>query len=223
MNHCNRQVKLMLKQLKDFFGGYQATGSIEYIIAGLGNPGKQYENTRHNAGFLAVDYIAGKLGIPMKRLKFQALCGDGLLAGRRVLFLKPSTFMNRSGESVRDAMSFYKVPVEKTIVLFDDASLPVGGMRIRRGGSDGGQKGMKSIIYLTGTDQFPRIKIGIGHKPHPEMDMADWVLQKFTGADLKNLAPLWPDVLDALEKMVSGDIEAAMNQYNIRGQGGEPG
>ena len=219
MNHCNRQVKLMLKQLKDFFGGYQATGSIEYIIAGLGNPGKQYENTRHNAGFLAVDYIAGKLGIPMKRLKFQALCGDGLLAGRRVLFLKPSTFMNRSGESVRDAMSFYKVPVEKTIVLFDDASLPVGGMRIRRGGSDGGQKGMKSIIYLTGTDQFPRIKIGIGHKPHPEMDMADWVLQKFTGADLKNLAPLWPDVLDALEKMVSGDIEAAMNQYNIRGQG----
>ena len=209
----------MLKQLKDFFGGYQATGSIEYIIAGLGNPGKQYENTRHNAGFLAVDYIAGKLGIPMKRLKFQALCGDGLLAGRRVLFLKPSTFMNRSGESVRDAMSFYKVPVEKTIVLFDDASLPVGGMRIRRGGSDGGQKGMKSIIYLTGTDQFPRIKIGIGHKPHPEMDMADWVLQKFTGADLKNLAPLWPDVLDALEKMVSGDIEAAMNQYNIRGQG----
>jgi len=223
MNHCCGQVKLMLKQLKDFFGGYQATGSIEYIIAGLGNPGKQYENTRHNAGFLAVDYIAGKLGIPMKRLKFQALCGDGLLAGRRVLFLKPSTFMNRSGESVRDAMSFYKVPVEKTIVLFDDASLPVGGMRIRRGGSDGGQKGMKSIIYLTGTDQFPRIKIGIGHKPHPEMDMADWVLQKFTGADLKNLAPLWPDVLDALEKMVSGDIEAAMNQYNIRGQGGEPG
>jgi len=204
---------------REFFGGYTATGSIEIIIAGLGNPGRQYEQSRHNAGFLAVDYLAEKLGLRVGRLKFQSLCGDGPVGGARALLLKPQTFMNRSGEAVRDAMAFYKLPPEKTIILVDDSTLPVGAMRIRRLGSSGGQKGVESILYLTGSDRFPRVKIGIGHKPHPEMDMADWVLSRFTAADLKALDTLFPDILDAVELMARGDIETAMNRYNIRGQG----
>lgn len=209
----------MIKGLKDFFGEYNAKGTVEYIVAGLGNPGRQYERTRHNAGRLAADYVAGRLGVNMGRLKFRSYCGDGMLGGKRVLLLEPTTFMNLSGEAVRDAMNFYKIPPERTIVLFDDASLPVGGMRVRRSGSDGGQKGMRSIIYLTGSDAFPRIKIGIGHKPHADMGLADWVLSRFTPAEEKELEALWPDVYDALELILRGDIETAMNRYNVRGQG----
>lgn len=209
----------MSGRLRDFFRGYSATGTIEFIVAGLGNPGRQYEQTRHNAGFRAVDYVAGELGLRMTKLKFQSLCADGLLGGKRVLFLKPSTFMNRSGEAVRDAAAFYKIPPEKTVILYDDVSLPVGGMRIRRNGSDGGQKGMRSIIYLTGSDAYPRIRIGVGHKPHPEMDMADWVLSRFTPQEDKQLQEVWPQVYEALEDIVAGNLEAAMNRCNVRGQG----
>lgn len=206
----------MFRKAKDFFTGYSASGAIEYIVAGLGNPGRQYEGTRHNAGFLAVDYMADKLHMPMKKLKFKALCGDAMLGGKRVLFLKPSTYMNNSGESVRDAMAFYKIPIEKVIVICDDVALDVGALRIRRKGSDGGQKGLKSIIYLTGRDDFPRIRIGVGKKPHPDMELADWVLSRFTKKDMEQLSPLFPNILEAAELIVGGDVDKAMSHFNQR-------
>ncbi|MDL2233021.1 aminoacyl-tRNA hydrolase [Ruminococcaceae bacterium OttesenSCG-928-L11] len=201
-------------KFKDFFAGYSATGPIEYIVVGLGNPGKQYEETRHNAGFLAVDAIGRQLGFEIRKLKFKSLCGDCAIKGKRVLFLKPSTYMNNSGEAVRDAMAFYKVPIEHVIVISDDISLEVGRMRIRRKGSDGGQKGLKSIIYLTGKGDFPRIRLGIGAKPHPEMQLADWVLSRFTPADKKALEPLFDSCLEAVELIVSGKIDEAMGKFN---------
>ena len=201
-------------KLKDFFTGYAASGKVEYIVAGLGNPGKQYERTRHNAGFLAVDFIAEKCGFSISRLKFKALCGDTQLAGKRVLFLKPSTFMNNSGEAVRDAMQFYKVPAENVIIISDDISLDPGVMRIRRKGSDGGQKGLRSIIYLTGRDDFPRVRIGVGAKPHPQMELADWVLSRFSQQEWEKLAPVWENTLQAVELIVQGRIDEAMNRFN---------
>lgn len=204
----------MLNRFKDFFSGYSAAGAVEYIVAGLGNPGREYENTRHNMGFIAVDYIAAKLNFTMKRLKFKSLCGDAVIAGKRVLFIKPSTYMNKSGEAVRDAMSFYKVPIENIIVISDDISLDVGKMRIRRSGSDGGQKGLKNIIYLTGKDTFPRIRLGIGAKPHPEMELADWVLSRMSKDEAKRLAPVLENTYEAVELIVGGQIDAAMNKFN---------
>lgn len=210
----------MVNKFKRFFREqspfYSSIGSgpIEYIVAGLGNPGREYQNTRHNMGFIAVNYIAEKLGFGIKKLKFQALCGDSLIAGKRVLFLKPSTYMNKSGESVRDAMQFYKVPVQNLIVISDDISLGVGKMRIRRSGSDGGQKGLRNIIYLTGKDDFPRIRLGVGAKPHPDMDLAAWVLTRFTKDEAKLLEPVWQNTLEAVELIVHGDIDKAMNRYN---------
>lgn len=209
----------MFAKIKEFFRGYEATGAIEYIVVGLGNPGTQYAQTRHNAGFMAIDFITGKIGVNPNRLKFKSLCGDGMLGGKRVLFLKPTTYMNLSGEAVTEAMAFYKVVPEKVLVLLDDSTLPVGGLRLRRKGSDGGQKGMRSIITLSGKDTFPRIKIGIGQKPRPEMDLADWVLSKFTGPDLKQLEATWPDLYKAVEMIVSGDMDTAMQTYNVRGMG----
>ncbi|MDR2932381.1 MAG: aminoacyl-tRNA hydrolase, partial [Oscillospiraceae bacterium] len=181
----------MIRKIKDFFSGYAASGPVEYIVAGLGNPGREYENTRHNAGFMALDYMSGAWGFQVNKLKFKALCGDAMVAGKRVLFLKPSTYMNNSGEAVRDALSFYKVPIQNLVVISDDVTLDTGKMRVRRKGSDGGQKGLKSIIYLTGKDDFPRIRIGIGAKPHPEMALADWVLSRFTDKEREALRPVF--------------------------------
>lgn len=196
-------------------GGAGATGgAIEYIVAGLGNPGREYENTRHNMGFIALDHIAGKLGFAIKKLKFQALCGDAVIAGKRVLFLKPSTYMNKSGESVRDAMSFYKVPIENVIIISDDTALGLGKMRIRRSGSAGGQNGLKNIIYLTGSEDFPRIRLGVGAKPHPDMDLAAWVLSRFSKDEGKLLEPVWENTLEAVKLIVQGKIDEAMNRYN---------
>ena len=195
-------------------GGNRAFGPVEYLVVGLGNPGRQYDGTRHNAGFMAVDYIAGKLGFPVDRLKFKALTGDCMIAGRRVLFLKPSTYMNNSGEAVQEALAFHKIPMEHLIVISDDIALNVGAMRIRRKGSDGGQKGLRSIIYLTGRDDFPRIRIGIGAKPHPDMALPDWVLSRFTPADSEKLTPIWEHTLKAVETIVAGDIAGAMNLFN---------
>lgn len=188
--------------------------SVEYIIVGLGNPGRQYENTRHNCGFICIDAIAESLGVKVNKIKFKGLCGECKIGNHRVLLLKPSTFMNNSGQSVVEAMNFYKLPPENVIVIFDDISLDVGKMRIRRKGSDGGQKGMKSIIYLSGKDTFPRIKIGIGAKPHPDYDLADWVLSKFSQKELKQLDDVKKNVVDAVELMADGDIAKAMNNYN---------
>jgi PTH1 family peptidyl-tRNA hydrolase len=204
----------MLERLKDYFRGYQATGTIEYIVVGLGNPGREYENTRHNAGFMALDRIAEKHGVAVTKLKFKALCGDGMIGGKRALLMKPSTYMNKSGESVLDAAQFYKVPIENVIVLSDDVALEIGKLRIRRSGSDGGQKGLRNIIYLTGKDTFPRVRIGVGAKPHPSMDMADWVLSKFTKDDLAGIASTLDAAVEAVELMIKGQTQEAMNRFN---------
>ncbi|HAN44106.1 MAG TPA: aminoacyl-tRNA hydrolase [Ruminococcaceae bacterium] len=192
----------------------QAAGPVEYIVAGLGNPGREYEKTRHNAGFLALDKICERYSFKIDRLKFKSLCGDAVVGGKRVLFLKPSTYMNNSGEAIRDAMQFYKVPIQNVLVVFDDISLDVGKMRIRRKGTDGGHNGIKNIIYLTGSDDFPRIKIGVGQKPHPDFNLADWVLSSFSRDDLKLLDEVFDKTCDAVRLIIEGRISEAMNKYN---------
>ena len=190
------------------------SSGFDYLIAGLGNPGEQYAFTRHNAGFLALDEIAERAGIRVKSLKFKSLYGTGQIAGKKVVLLKPQTFMNASGEALRDAAQFYKIPMEKVIVLYDDISLDVGRLRIRRKGSDGGHNGIKSILYLTGSDQVPRIKLGVGKKPHPEMDLADWVLSRFTKEEGKLLEEAIDKAAQALELMIQDNAEEAMNRFN---------
>lgn len=190
------------------------TGAIEYMIVGLGNPGKEYENTRHNAGFMAVDKIAEKNHTDVKRIKFKGLVGECRIAGKRVLLLKPSTFMNLSGQAVQEAMNFYKLNPEQVLVMFDDINLEPGKLRIRRKGSDGGHNGMKNIIYLTGSDKFTRTKIGVGQKPHPDYNLADWVLSKFSAQDLKALSPAMDNAAAAAELIIKGETDRAMNLFN---------
>lgn len=190
------------------------SGPVEYLIAGLGNPGVQYECTRHNAGFLALDRLAEKHGVKIDRLKFKSLCGDVMLGDKRCLLMKPSTYMNNSGEAVVEAMNFYKIPIERVIVVFDDISLEPSHLRIRRKGSDGGHNGIKSILYLTGSDQFPRVKIGVGKKPRPDYDLAAWVLSKFTDKELEQMNTAFDNAAAAVELMVSGQIDQAMSRYN---------
>ncbi len=192
----------------------EPSGPVEYIIVGLGNPGSKYEGTRHNAGFMALDYIADKAGADLKRIKFKGLCGTAMIAGKKVLLLKPSTYMNLSGQSVTEAMHFYKLPPQKVIILYDDISLEPGKMRIRLKGSHGGQNGMKNIIYLSGSDQFPRIKIGTGKKPNPQWDLANWVLSKFSEQELKLMYEAIDHVSSSVELMVNENAAEAMNKYN---------
>lgn len=189
-------------------------GAVEYIVAGLGNPGRQYENTRHNAGFIALDKLADKYNCNVSKMKYKALIGDCTIAGKRTLLMKPQTFMNLSGEAVVQAMSFYKIPPEYVIVLFDDISLDVGRMRIRRKGSDGGQKGMRSIIELSGSSLFPRVKIGIGEKPNPNWQLADWVLSRFTAAEREVLDKVTDNACGAVEYIIAGNIDKAMADFN---------
>lgn len=191
-----------------------APGPVEYIIAGLGNPGKKYEGTRHNAGFIILDSIAKKAGAQVNRLKFKSLCGEAQIDGKKALLLKPDTFMNLSGQAVCEAMQFYKLPPEKVIVIYDDISLEPGRMRIRMKGSDGGHNGMKNIIYLSGSDMFPRIKLGVGSKPHPEYDLADWVLSRFTEAEKKLIEQLGDNCFEACALIAAGDSSKAMSQFN---------
>ena len=190
------------------------SGGYEFIIAGLGNPGAKYEMTRHNAGFLAVELLARENDFDIKRLKFHALTADFSGFGKKCLIMKPQTFMNNSGEAVGEAARFYKIPPQNIIVVSDDISLDVGKIRIRRDGSHGGQNGMKNIIELCGTNKFPRVKIGIGQKPNPEWDLADWVLSKFTCEELKNINSAVKSVMRAVTLIIQGDIEKAMNNYN---------
>ncbi len=198
-----------------FFKSKQFSNSnIEYLIVGLGNPGRQYENTRHNAGFIALDYLADELNAKVNRIKFKSTIGEATLSGHRCLLMKPSTFMNLSGQAVTEAMRFYKLPPEKVIILCDDINLDVGNIRIRRKGSDGGQNGVKNIIYLSGSDAFPRVKIGIGKKPHPDYDLKDWVLSRFTDKDKTVLKDTLPKIVDAVRLIVNEDIDRAMNLYN---------
>lgn len=191
-----------------------SNSSIEYIIVGLGNPGKQYENTRHNAGFISLDYIADELGVKINKIKFKSTVGEAKISGKRCLLMKPSTYMNLSGQAVTEAMRFYKLPPQNVIIISDDISLNVGVIRIRRKGSDGGQKGLQNIIYLSGSDEFPRVKVGIGKKPHPDYELKDWVLSRFTDKDKKLIAERLPDIKGAVELMVDGNIDEAMNRYN---------
>lgn len=190
------------------------TGSVEYIVCGLGNPGTQYENTRHNAGFMAIDTIAENLHADVKKLKFKSLTADVMLGGVRCLLMKPTTFMNKSGEAVIEALNFYKLPPERLIVIYDDISMDVGRTRIRRKGSDGGHNGIKSIILQTNSDSFPRIKIGVGAKPHPDYDLADWVLSPFLKEQAEALESALSNVAKAAELMVQDKTDEAMNKYN---------
>ena len=187
---------------------------VEWLVVGLGNPGKQYAFNRHNAGFLAIDYISQKFGIDVKSSKFSAIVGDGLINGHRVLLMKPQTMMNNSGTAVREAADFYKIPPDKTVVIFDDINFDIGKLRVKRKGSDGGHNGIKSIIYHLNSDNFPRIKLGVGQKPHPEYDLAAWVLSDIPEADRKTFFGVLEKVGEALPLIVSGNTEKAMQDCN---------
>lgn len=194
----------------------QASGSstYDYLIVGLGNPGKKYEATRHNAGFLCIENMENKLGFSTKKLKFHALIGDTRINGKKVLVMKPQTMMNNSGTAVAECAGFYKIPPQNIIVIFDDISLEPGKLRIKRKGSAGGHNGIKSIIAHLGTEEFPRIKLGVGKKPHPEYDLADWVVANFPKGDIPLMRNAMDDALGALELMVKDDIEGAMSRFN---------
>ena len=190
------------------------TGAPEYLVVGLGNPGNKYTYTRHNSGFLCLDMLSDKLNIRIDRLKFKSLICDTTINGHRCIVMKPQTFMNNSGEAVRECANFYKIPAEKVIVIYDDISLDVGKLRIRRKGTDGGHNGIKSIIYHLNSDQFPRIKLGCGKKPHPDYDLIDWVISEFKKDELKALEPALDNACKALELLLDNNIEKAMNLYN---------
>ncbi len=192
----------------------EASTKIEYIVAGLGNVGEKYENTRHNAGFLVLDTLSDKTGIKIDRSKFHALVGEGAFGGKRVLFMKPATFMNSSGEAVGEAARFYKTPPENVIIICDDISLPVGKIRVRRKGSHGGHNGLKSIEAHLGANTYPRLKVGVGEKPHPDYDLADWVLGKFSKEDTETLKKVRESAVSALELIISGKTEDAMQKFN---------
>lgn len=192
----------------------QISGKPEFIIAGLGNPGSKYECTRHNTGFLFMDILSEKYGIKINKIKYKAVCALADINGHKCLLLKPQTFMNESGQSVREAASFYKIPPEKIVVIFDDISLPCGKLRIRRKGSDGGHNGIKSIIYHLNSDNFPRIKLGIGQKPNPDYDLAAYVLSKFSKDEAELMKKAADDAVGALELIISGETDAAMSKYN---------
>ncbi len=189
-------------------------GPVDFIVAGLGNPGKKYEATRHNAGFMAMEALADKLGVKIDRVRFKSYCGEASIGEKRALLLMPQTLMNLSGEAVREAMQFYKLPPERTLILHDDISLPVGIIRVRRKGSDGGQRGMQNIIQLTGSDQFPRVKIGVGAKPHPDYDLAAWVLSRFTKEEAPQILEAARNAAEAACLIVQDRIDQAMNQFS---------
>ncbi len=190
------------------------SGPPEFIIVGLGNPGKKYELTRHNAGFLFADLLADKNSEKISKIQFKSVTANISVGGHRCLLMKPQTFMNNSGEAVKQAAAFYKIPPENIIVVFDDISLPCGKLRIRRKGSDGGHNGIKSVIYLLNSDKFPRIKLGVGEKPHPDYDLADWVLSSFKKTELDELRTAAENACKAVEMMVQGNIDGAMSNFN---------
>lgn len=191
-----------------------SSGGFHWLIAGLGNPGKKYENTRHNAGFLALDEIAKEYQASIKKLKFKAVVGEARIGGEKCLLMKPDTFMNNSGEAVAAAARFYNIPPAHILVLVDDISLSPGQLRIRRKGSDGGHNGLKSIIYLTGSDEFPRVKLGVGAKPHPDYDLADWVLSSFRKEEKTAMDSAFSCCPDIVRLIIEGKIDEAMGKYN---------
>ena len=190
---------------------------ISFVIVGLGNPGNQYIHTRHNTGFLAIDYICKKYGAKVNRSAHKGLVGDAVIAGKRVLLVMPQTFMNLSGESVRACLDYYKLTNENLIVIYDDVSLDVGRLRVRRDGSAGGHNGIKSIIEHLDTNGFPRVKVGVGQKPHPDYDLASWVLSEFSEKDLETLDNVFETATLGIEKILSGNIDDAMQICNKKG------
>ncbi|PWL71597.1 MAG: aminoacyl-tRNA hydrolase [Clostridiales bacterium] len=189
-------------------------GNIEYLVVGLGNPGSKYKKTRHNAGFCAMDAVLAANRLELRQKKFQAEVADGTVAGKRCLFMKPQTFMNLSGEAVGEAARFYKIPPERIIVLFDDISLPPGKLRIRRKGSAGGHNGIKSIIEHLGSDNFPRVKLGVGAKPRPDYNLADWVLSAFSPEQQKQMEQVYETCPEIISLLVEDKIDEAMNRFS---------
>lgn len=190
------------------------TSGADWLIAGLGNPEPKYDGTRHNAGFAAIDYLAQKWGQPISKSKWQGLYGVAAVDGRKVVLLKPLTYMNLSGQSIAPAAQFYKIPHEHIIVLCDDITQAPGHLRIRPSGSAGGHNGLKSIIASLGGEDFNRIRIGVGAKPRPDYDLADWVLSRFPPEDAKALADRCPDIEDACRLIMAGRLGQAQNKYN---------
>lgn len=191
-----------------------AAQPIDWLVVGLGNPGKKYENNRHNTGFRVMDALCSKHSVRCDRSKFHALTGEAVLGGHRCLLMKPQTFMNASGDAVAEAADFYKIPPEHVLVIFDDISLPVGALRIRPKGSAGGQNGVKSIIAMMGSEQFPRIKVGVGAKPHPDYDLADWVLSNVTEEELPAMNDAVERAVLAVSELIANCVPAATQKYN---------
>lgn len=190
--------------------------ACDWLIVGLGNPGENYARTRHNVGFRVIDRLAAQLGVKVDRAKFRGLYGQGSYMGLKLILLKPQTFMNNSGLSVMDAARFYKLPAERVIVLFDDISLDVGRLRVRADGSAGGHNGIKSIIGALNSQSFPRVKVGVGAKPHPDYELADWVLSNFTKDEEKLLAPVLDDAASAALELIENGVQAAASKFNGR-------
>lgn len=191
---------------------------ISFIIVGLGNPGEKYTATRHNAGFMAIDAIAEKYGARIDRSRFKALCGECEIAGARALLVKPQTFMNNSGEAVAEASKFYKIDAKNIVILSDDTTLDCGRIRVRRKGSAGGHNGLKSINEHLGTEEYARIKIGVGQKPHRDYDLADWVLGSLDADGIDKVRSTFDIVCRGLEKLIAGDVDGAMQICNGSGR-----
>ena len=188
--------------------------SADWLIVGLGNPGRQYDRTRHNAGFRAMESLARRLGCPLDRVKFQGRMGQCTHGGQKLVLLLPQTFMNLSGNAVAEAVRFYRLPPERVLVLCDDISLEPGRLRVRGSGSAGGHNGLKSIIARLGSQDFPRVKIGVGAKPHPYYDLADWVLSTFSQHEEKALAPIWDQAGEAALAVLTLGVEQAASRFN---------
>ena len=188
--------------------------SENWLIVGLGNPGKEYENTRHNCGFRAVDLLADTLGCKLDKAKFQGLYAQVLRDGKKLFLLKPQTYMNLSGRSILQLSAYFNIPPQRIIVIFDDISLAVGKLRVRGDGSAGGHNGIKSIISELGSQDFPRVKIGVGAKPHPEQDLADWVLSPFSSLEEKNLAAALKHAGEAALGIIDQGVAATANRFN---------
>ena len=193
---------------------FKSSGGVSWLVVCLGNPGKQYENTRHNIGFMTADELERREGVKVNKLKYRALTGEMKIGGERVLVMKPQTYMNLSGEAVKLAGAFYKIPPERVIVISDDVSLPLGKLRIRANGSAGGHNGLKNIIQHLGTDAFPRIKVGVGAPNHPEHEMVDWVIGNFTPAEKKVVAEAVGRAADAIACLIEKGVSEAQNKFN---------